>query len=56
MIIMKNLLRKEIEKTAREANLTELEVITAMQTISAANNDEATLEILCELKYDYIKL
>ena len=47
-------LKNEIEKTAKESNCTELEIITAMQGHCAKINDEKTLEILCDVKYDYI--
>ena len=49
-------IKKEIEKAAKEANCTELEIITAMQGECAKRNDETTIEILCDLKWDYIKL
>jgi len=53
---MKNLLKTEIEKTAKEENVSEIEIITAMQGHCAKMNDEKTLEILCELKMDYITI
>ena len=53
--IMKNL-KKQIELTAKESNCSELEIIGAMQTELAKKGDEKNLEILCELKWDYIKL
>ena len=53
---MKSILIKEIEKTAKEENCSEIEIITAMQSHLAKIGDEETLSILCELKMDYIKL
>tara|TARA_R110001632_G_scaffold224020_1_gene356195 strand:+ start:169 stop:327 length:159 start_codon:yes stop_codon:yes gene_type:complete len=50
---MKNL-KSQIEKAAKEANCTELEIIAAMQTELAKKGDEKNLAILCDLKWDYI--
>lgn len=49
-------LKKQIEKTAKEANSTEIKIITAMQGICASVGDESTLEILCDIKSDYITI
>lgn len=49
-----SLLKKQVEKTAKEAGVSELEIITAMQAISAQKGDESTLEALASLKWDYI--
>lgn len=43
-----------IVQTAKEAKCTEIEIISAMQSHCAKVKDEATLEILCELKGEYI--
>lgn len=48
-------LKTEIEKTAKESNCTELEIITAMQGHCASVGDEKTLSALCDIKNDYIK-
>ena len=45
---------KEIEKTAKEANATEIEIITAMQGQCAKLKNEDMLETLSEIKWDYI--
>ena len=47
-------LKKQIEKTAKEANCSPVKLITAMQAQCAAIKDEQTLSILCDIKYDYI--
>lgn len=55
MNVTKQTLKAEIEKTAKEANATELQIITAMQGECAKRGDENTLRVLCEIKRDYIK-
>ena len=50
----RELIKKEIEKQAKEANLSSLEMITKMQTICAMRNDEETLSALIDIKNDYI--
>lgn len=52
----KEMLRKEIEKQAKELNITIIEMITAMQGIVAQNGDSKVLETLIELKRDYINI
>ena len=52
----KSQLKAAIEATAKEENKTEIEIISLMQAGCALKNDEATLEILCDLKWDYIEL
>jgi hypothetical protein len=47
-------LKAEIEKNAKEANCTEIEMISAMQTLSV-DNDEM-MEALADIKWDYIEL
>lgn len=47
-------LKAQIELSAKEAKCTELEIITAMQSVLASNGDDKNLEILCKLKMDYI--
>ena len=51
---MKTLLKQEIEKAAKEANCTEIEIITAMQGAMAMKGDEETLKVLCKIKSEYI--
>jgi hypothetical protein len=53
---MKAELKKEIEKMSIEMGISELKYITVMQGICVKNNDTKTLDILCELKWDYIKV
>ena len=47
-------LRDEVEMTALEANCKPTEIISAMQTACARMGEEAILEMLCELKWEYI--
>lgn len=51
-----NILKQEIERTAKESGKSEIEVISAMQAILATLKDEKSIEILCKLKRQYIKL
>jgi len=51
---MKNL-QKEVEKTAKETGKTEIEIIQVMQSISAKKGDEKSVEILHDLKMQYVK-
>jgi hypothetical protein len=53
---MKAELKKEIEKMAIEMGVSELKYITVMQGICVKNNDMKTLEVLSELKWDYINI
>jgi len=53
---MKAELKKQIEKMAKEQNVSQLKYITVMQGICVKNNDTKTLDVLCELKWDYIKM
>ena len=48
------ILETQIRKTAKEANITELELITAMQGECASRGDEESLQALIELKYKFI--
>ena len=47
-------LKAKIKTLAKEEGMTELEVITMLQTGAAKVGDEELLEALCELKWDYI--
>jgi hypothetical protein len=47
-------LKKAVEVVANERGLTEIEIITEMQAGAAMTKDETTLEMLCDLKWDYI--
>ncbi len=47
-------LKETIINTAKEADCTELEIISAMQSQCAKTKEENTLEMLCELKWDFI--
>ena len=49
-------LKTQIEISAKEANCTELEIISAMQSDLAKKGDEKNLKILCDLKWEYINL
>ncbi len=49
------ILKSEIEKTARETGRTEIEVISAMQSQLVLLGDEKSIEILAKLKRTYIK-
>ena len=49
-------LKEAIEIVAKEEGITELEAITKMQTGAAMTNQHQTIEILCDLKWDYIDL
>ena len=48
-------LKTQIEKTAKEINATEIEVISAMQTECANRGDEKAILELHTLKMEYIK-
>ena len=50
----KSQLKASIEAVAKEENRPALDVITDMQTGSAIIEDEKTLDMLCELKWNYI--
>lgn len=52
----KSQLKAAIEITAKEENKTEIEIISLMQSGCAIQGDEKTLEMLCDLKWDYIEL
>ena len=51
-----NELKSNIEKIAKEENKTELEVITEMQAGAVALDCEKTLDMLCKVKREYIKI
>jgi hypothetical protein len=46
-------IKAHIESTAAEANSTPAQIITIMQGELARLGDEASLDILCELKMEY---
>ena len=50
----KSHLKASIEAVAKESNKLELDVITEMQAGAAIIEDEKTLDMLCDLKWDYI--
>ena len=52
----KQQLKEAIEITAKESGMTELEVISQAQAGAANKGDESALEMLCEIKWDYIEL
>lgn len=52
----KSQLKTAIELTAKEQSITEIELISEMQAGAAILEDEKTLEMLCDLKWDYIEL
>ena len=47
-------IKSDIEKSAKEANCTEIQIISKMQGICASLGDEKHIEILCSIKSDYI--
>lgn len=47
-------LKTNIEKLAKEENKTELEIITQLQAGSVVVDNAELLEMLCDLKWDYI--
>ncbi len=49
-------LKANIETIAAEENITPIEAITLLQAAAAAINDEALLDALCEIKWDYITI
>ncbi len=51
----KQQLKEAIEITAKENGMTELEVISQAQDGAANKGDENALEMLCEIKWDYIE-
>jgi hypothetical protein len=50
----KSQIKAAIEITAKEEGKTELEIISQAQAGAAAKGDEESLEILCDLKWEYI--
>lgn len=52
---MKSQLKKEIEKSAKEANVSEVEIISQMQGLLVANGDEKSILLLHTLKMEYAK-
>ncbi len=50
----KQQLKEAIEMTARERGVTELEVISQAQSGAALSGDEGALDMLSEIKWDYI--
>lgn len=50
----KSELKKAVEQVAKERDMNEIDVITEMQSGAAITNNEAILELLCDLKWDYI--
>lgn len=51
-----NDLKANIETLAAEEGITPIEAITMLQAAAAAINDEAMLDALCEIKWDYITI
>ena len=47
-------LKSNIEAIAQEQGKSPIEIISQLQAGAAIVNDEAMLEALCELKWDYI--
>ena len=47
-------LKKAVEAVAKETSKTEIEVIIDMQAGAAITKDERILEMLCDLKWEYI--
>jgi hypothetical protein len=47
-------LKSQIEKTAKEAGSTEIEIISAMQAECSKQGNEEMIETLGNLKWDYI--
>lgn len=47
-------LKANIELIAAEEGKTHLEVISMMQTAAASIGNDAALEMLCEVKWEYI--
>jgi len=50
----KETIRTEAEKTAKESNCTLIEILSAMQSISAKSGDDKMLDVLCEIKSDIV--
>ena len=49
-----NELRKNIETLAAQENKTSLEIITQLQAGAALTENNELLDMLCEVKWDYI--
>ena len=47
-------LKANIEKLAQDEGKTELEIISQLQAMAAATDNDELLDDLCELKWDYI--
>ncbi len=54
-ITARQILKATIVSAAKDQGLTELEVITIIQGNCVERNDDETLDILCNIKWDYIK-
>jgi len=52
----KETLKQNIETIAAEKGKNEIEIITLMQTGAATTDNEELLNMLCELKWDYIEV
>ena len=52
----RNELKALVEKTAKEANTTEIEIISVMQSVAATKGEEKTIKELADVKWDYINL
>lgn len=52
---MKDQMKKEIEQAAKEANVSEVEIISQMQGLLVASGDEKSILILHTLKMEYAK-
>ena len=52
---MKTAMKKEIEQAAKEANVSEVEIISQMQGLLVAKGDEKAILLLHTLKMEYAK-
>jgi hypothetical protein len=50
----RNELKKNIKELATTESMTELETISYLQTAAAMTDNEELLDMLCEIKWDYI--
>lgn len=49
-----NELKKNIETLAAQENKTPLKIITQLQAVAALTKNNELLDMLCEVKWDYI--
>lgn len=52
---MKDQMKKEIEQAAKEANVSEVEIISQMQSLLVAKGDDKSILLLHTLKMEYAK-